>query len=47
MAFTSIMFENPNTGVIKGAPVGFSWMTFFFVLFPALFRGLEMGDNNP
>ncbi|MFT4630278.1 MAG: hypothetical protein ACI9WC_003305 [Arenicella sp.] len=38
MAYTSIMFENPNTGVIKVAPVGFSWTTFFFLFFPALFR---------
>lgn len=38
MAFTTIIFKNPNTGVVKEAPVGFSWTIFFFGFFPPLFR---------
>ena len=39
MAYAKIYFENPNTGQIKEAPVGFSWTVFFFGFFPSLFRG--------
>lgn len=38
MAYTKIIFENPNTGAIKEAPVGFSWTVLLFGFFPALFR---------
>jgi hypothetical protein len=39
MAYTSIIFKNPNTGVMKEAPVGFSWTTLFFICIPAGNRG--------
>ena len=34
-----LIVENPNTGVIKNAPVGSSLTTLFFGGLPALFRG--------
>lgn len=39
MAHTTIIFKHPVLGEMKKAPVGFSWTTFFFGFFPALFRG--------
>lgn len=39
MASAKIVFENPRTGHIKKAPVGFSWTVAFFVFFPPMFRG--------
>ena len=38
MAYTKMIFENPRTGQMKEAPVGFSWTVFFFGFFPPLFR---------
>ena len=34
-----ISLRHKQSGVIKSAPIGFSWTTFFFGGFPALFRG--------
>jgi len=39
MAYGTIYFENPHSGSIKEAPVGFSWTVLFFGFFPPLFRG--------
>ena len=33
-----IILQNPHSGIIKKAPVGFSWTTLFFGPLPALFR---------
>jgi hypothetical protein len=38
-----LLMEHPNTGIIKNAPVGFSWTTFFFGPIPALTRGDIIG----
>ena len=39
MASNTIYFKNPNTGEMRGAPVGFSWTCFFFGGLVPLFRG--------
>ncbi|MGY3805204.1 hypothetical protein ACWNT8_14160 [Pigmentibacter ruber] len=39
MAFASIIFEDPKTGLMKEAPVGFSWCVFFFGFIASMFRG--------
>ena len=36
---TKIMMLHPSTGISKSGFYGFSWTTFFFGGFPALFRG--------
>lgn len=38
MAYATVTFENPLTGKIRNAPVGFSWTVFFFGFIPPLFR---------
>jgi hypothetical protein len=38
MAHSCVVFKNPTFGTIKRAPIGFSWTTFFFGFWPALFR---------
>lgn len=34
-----LILEHPHSGIIKQAPVGYSWATLFFPGLPALFRG--------
>ena len=36
---TKVSLKHAKSGVIKAAPIGFSWTTFFFGGFPALLRG--------
>ena len=39
MAFDKVIVENPRTGQIRTAPIGFSWTMFFFGPFAPMFRG--------
>lgn len=39
MAYSVITFENPHTGQIRQAPVGFSWSSLFLGGFVPLYRG--------
>jgi len=34
-----LILEHPHSGIIKQAPVGYSWTTLLFPSLPALFRG--------
>ena len=34
-----IILQHPSSGIIKKAPVGFSWTTLLFGPLPAIFRG--------
>jgi hypothetical protein len=43
MAYAKITLEHPQSGIIKTAPVGFSWTVFVFGPIVALIRGDMLG----